>query len=513
MSAASPESNLPIFRDVSRQAGVTATHRATWNEYSQTKPFTDGYMAIGQAWGDYDNDGWLDLYMTGNLDANTLLHNNGDGTFSPSDFAESVRLPELMTGGAIWADYDNDGWRDLFVLAYGANQLFHNEQGNGFRNVTIESGIGDTGKGTSAAWADYDNDGWLDLYVTNWSCFPKCDPVDHTLAQDRLYHNRGDGTFEDVSSALNVDKLLGAGFAVSFVDVENDGDLDLYVVNDMLQNPIGNVLWRNDGRGCGHWCWTDISEPSGANLVMNGMGIAVGDYDNDLDLDLYLSNMVRPMALLRNSGNGTFGDEALRARVGVGPGDLVGWGTDFFDYDNDGWLDLFLTTTEFQLYEGSMHLSAPNYLFRNLKNGRFDNVSRSALVSESLPSMGIATADYDKDGWVDFILGNWNQSYLLYRNLGATQTDNHWLTIRLVGDGPVNRDAIGTKVYLTTSDGLVQMRDVRCGSSLGAGNDTALHFGLGAATMADLHIIWPNGKEQVVSEAVADQMVHVKYDR
>lgn len=133
------------------------------NEYSQTQPFTDGYMAIGQAWGDYDNDGWLDLYMTGNLDANTLLHNNGDGTFSPSDFAESVRLPEMMTGGAIWAD---DGWRDLFVLAYGPNQLFHNEQGNGFRSVTIESRVGHTGKGISAAWADYDNGGWLDLYVT-----------------------------------------------------------------------------------------------------------------------------------------------------------------------------------------------------------------------------------------------------------------------------------------------------------------------------------------------------------
>lgn len=178
------------------------------------------------------------------------------------------------------------------------------------------------------------------------------------------------------------------------------------------------------------------------------------------------------MALLRNSGNGIFGDEALRTRVGVGPGDLVGWGTDFFDYDNEGWLDLFLATTEFQLYEGSMHLNAPNYLFRNLtKNGRFVNISRRALVSESLPSMGIATDDHDNDGWVDFVLGNWNQGYMLYRNLGAAQTRNHWLAIRLVGDGLINRDAIGTKVYLSTSDGLVQMRDVRSGSSLGAGNE------------------------------------------
>ncbi len=258
---------------------------------------------MGQAWGDYDNDGWVDLYVTGGLDENVLYRNQGDGTFDISSANNDVSLPGVWSGGAVWVDYDNDGWRDLYVLANGANVLLHNDGGSGFSDVTEVSGIGDVGKGSAAAWGDYDNDGLLDLYVANWSCFPDCDPIDPTLASDHLYRNRGDGTFAAVSRLMDEEKLRGSGFAAAFFDADNDGDLDIYVVNDKLHNPIGNVLWRNDGPGCGGWCFGEVSAEMGANIAKHGMGLAIADYDNDLDLDIYFSDMVESMALLKNLVN------------------------------------------------------------------------------------------------------------------------------------------------------------------------------------------------------------------
>ena len=183
-----------------------------------------------------------------------------------------MALADAWTGGAVWADYDNDGWRDLYVLTHGANVLFRNEAGTGFRDVTAAAGVGDTGKGATAAWGDYDGDGFLDLFVANWRCYPECARENAAaLASDRLYRNLGDGTFEDVSGLLG-DKLRGAGFSASFADFDDDGDLDIYVVNDMVEHPVGNVLWRNDGPGCGGWCWSDASAETRTGAVRNGMG-------------------------------------------------------------------------------------------------------------------------------------------------------------------------------------------------------------------------------------------------
>ena len=290
-----------------------------------------GYLAIGQAWGDYDRDGWIDLFVTGNLDPNVLYRNEGDGSFSLSPFSPQLRLPDVPSGGATFADYNNDGWLDLYILNFGANRLFRNEGGAGFTDVTLAAGVGDTGKGVSAAWGDYDDDGWLDLYLTNWSCYPECHPVDFTAQQDRLYHNNGDGSFTDVTLTLDYALTLGAGFAPAFLDYDGDGDQDLYVVNDKMQNDIGNVLWRNDGAGCGHWCWTNVSAESGADLMINGMGVDAADYDNDGDLDLYVTDMVYTMYLLRNEG-GNFRSRAQSAGVAInlGPDSGVGWGAAFF---------------------------------------------------------------------------------------------------------------------------------------------------------------------------------------
>ncbi|MEM7127893.1 MAG: FG-GAP-like repeat-containing protein [Chloroflexota bacterium] len=516
------------FQDVTVDAGIDAIHRGTWRMFQPD--FTHGYLGIGQAWGDYDNDGWLDLYVSGNTAPNVLYRNMGDGTFFISELWRDVQLADHRSGGAVWADYNNDGWKDLYVLAHGANVLLQNIEGAGFTNVTEVAGVGDTGKGSTATWGDYDNDGWLDLYVTNWACHPECVPLDFTLSQDRLYHNNGPNdegeiTFSDVSHLLDFPKLLGAGFTASFVDVDNDRDMDLYVVNDALLNPIGNVLWRNDGPdrqgSCGGWCWTDASEETGAGIVIEGMGLAVGDYDNDQDLDFYFSNMVNPSALMENQGNGSFVNLAKQAGVVGAPGATVGWGTSFFDYNNDGWLDLYMSTTEFRNYDpetppDGMHFEHPNILFENARDGTFRRTTPTSWIEKPRRSMGIAYADYDQDGWMDFVTGDWNKGFTLYRNLLGESTKANWLTIKLIGSvnpgNPVNRDAIGTRVYLMTNHGHRQMQEVKSGSSLGAGNDTALHFGLGDAEIDSVLILWPNDEIRLFKNVPVNQVWPVGYE-
>lgn len=505
ISLAQEDGEADPFVDVTEQAGITAVHQSVW-DYEDLF----GYLGVGQAWGDYDNDGWLDLYVTGNQSKNVLYHNNQDGTFSVSPFSAQVDLPLFLTGGAVWADYDNDGWQDLYVLVKGRNILFHNDQGEGFTDVTLEAGVGDLATGQSASWGDYDNDGFLDLYVVNWTCMPNCDPIDFAQHQDRLYHNNGDGTFSDVSADLVYDKLLGAGFAVSFFDYDNDGDLDIYIINDEFENPIGNVLFRNDGSGCEGHCWSDVSEESGADVVLSGMGIAVADYDNDADLDIYFSNMLNAFSLLQNQNDGTFTDEAEAAGIHFGWTSTVGWGTGFFDYDNDGWQDLYLAATGFvqrdlNVPPEGMHFSHPNYLFRNNRDGSFSDV----WAEEEMPSMGFAYADYDNDGHVDFVVGNWNEGYRLFRNEGDTNAN--WLTVDLEGGGPVNRDAVGTRVIVTTDDGQSQMQVVTSGGSLGAGHDQRLHFGLGDAEIDSAEIIWPDGETAVYDDVQANQIWQLSY--
>jgi hypothetical protein len=474
LAAAFPSTTPPtLFTNVNATAGIAAARQDVQEKL------------IGQAWGDYDQDGWLDLYVTDSGGPNTLFHNNGDGTFTVSDLSANVSLPEAVSSGVVFADYDNDGWPDLYVLNWGANVLYHNEAGQGFTDVTAAAGVGDTGQGKSAAWGDYDNDGFLDLYVANWACYPDCGRPS-SGDRDRLYHNNGDGTFTDISSGLS-SKILGAGFAVSFTDYDNDGDLDIYLVNDEFINPVGNALWRNDGPGCDAWCFTDVSTESGANTQVMGMGLATADYDNDGDMDFYFSN-AGPMVLLQNLGDGTFTDAAAAAGVDLG-NDVIGWGAVFFDYDNDGWQDLYLAVSD-----RAPGVPPHDPLLRNNGNGSFTEVPHTGL-DESGGTLGVAYGDYDRDGWVDLVVGNYNQGYVLYRNEGAS-TGNNRLVLDLVGGGPVNRDAVGTKVVVRTPDGHTQLQEVHSGSSLGAGNSLTLNFGLGAAAYASITITWPDGTVQ-----------------
>lgn len=450
---------------------------------------------IGQAWGDYDNDGWLDLYITDSAGANILFHNE-QGVLVESALSEQVALATMKSSGTVFVDYDNDGWLDLYVVNDGqANILFRNENGENFVDVTASAGVGDSSHGRSAAWGDYDKDGHLDLYVSNWSCSPNCG---HPSFGDRdtLYHNNGDGTFKDVTRILLDGKTLGAGFIASFVDFDNDSDLDIYLVNDSFVNPVGNALYRNDGAGCRSWCFTEISAETGSDNIVMGMGLITGDVDNDLDVDLFFSN-TGPAVFLQNQGN-TFSNTTTASGLmleGVNP---ISWGTVLVDFNNDGWRDIYLAITEML-----PRRNTDDAVFMNAGDGSF--VAVESDLTHTGHTLGVAYADYDRDGWVDLVLGNHDEGYTLYHNEGAKLNANHRTTIDLRG-----AQKIGARVILETND-VMQMQDVQIGSSLGAGNATELYFGLGQAEQFNLKIIWPDGVEQHFSDLAANQIYIIEY--
>lgn len=482
------EEPQPVFEDVTAAAGIYEPRRQSGGE-----------KITGQAWGDYNQDGWLDLYLT-DTDGPNVLYRNQGGWFSISPLSGQVALPDDLSGGAVFADFNNDGWPDLYVANWGANRLFMNVNGEAFVDVTEQAGVGDESNGKTASWGDFNNDGYLDLYVANWSCSPKCGRS-FEGDRDTLYRNNGDGTFTDVTRLLG-GKTRGAGFVASFVDYDNDGDVDIYLVNDEFINPIGNVLWRNDGPGCDGWCFTELSTEAGANTRVMGMGLATADYDNDGDFDFYFSN-AGPMTLLQNE-DGRFSDAAITAGVQYPAG--VGWGAVFFDYNNDGWPDLYLA-----IMEGMAGAVGINPLFRNEGDGTFTNLSESSGAANAGRTIGVAYADFDRDGWVDLVIGNYDEGYALYRNRGGELFTANWLALKLIGDGPVNRDAVGARVTVTDSSGRSQMQEVRSGSSLGSGDSMELHFGLGMTTPVLVKIRWPDGMEQQLENLPSNFRYQVTY--
>lgn len=496
--AAAP-SGLPVgdgaqeptaFVHVTGAAGIDAKH-------------TQGYQITGQAWADYDGDGWLDLYVTDSVGPNTLYRNNGDGTFSVSPLNDQVALADHTSGGASWADYDNDGWPDLLVLGREADVLFHNDRGLGFSDVTAEAGVSDPYASKTASWADYDNDGWLDLYVANWGCVPRCTRTPGSTGQpDQLYHNNGDGSFSNVSALLG-GQNSGGGFVARWLDYDNDGDLDIYLVNDEFILPPGNKLFRNDGPGCAGWCFSEVSQQAGADARVMGMGVAADDWDQDGDLDIYFTNAGKAV-LLQNQGDGSFANAAAEAGVELNA-NSVAWGAVSLDYDNDGARDLYVALMM------ADRPGAVNPLFRNDGTGVFSDIGRASGAGDPGPSVGVASADYDNDGWVDLVVGDYDREYQLYRNTALAGEANHWLALKLVGSGPVNRDAVGARAVVTTSDGRVQLQDVHNGSSVGGGSDLTLHFGLGPAQVKSVEIRWPDGTSQTITDLAANHAYKVGY--
>ena len=495
----------PVFTEVAAGAGVARVH--TGGEY-----FDIGSIGLGAGavWFDFDGDGDLDLYMPQRVGANHLFRNDG-GVFT--DVAASVGADDAAHdgAGAAAADYDNDGDLDLFLANSDADVLLENT-GGAFVDVTAtafpDAAFLDA-RGSSASWGDYDANGFLDLFVANHLHLSGFNGD----RQDRLFHNNGDGTFTDVSALLDTNELIGFGFIGGWTDFDDDGDLDLFLINDC---PFGGVatrptkFFRNDGGLDGaNWLFTEVSAEVGADHCHNGMGLATGDYNGDGRLDYFYTNIGQPL-LLENQG-GVFSDQTLAAGIDAEtvPGGnltLVTWGTNFFDADLDGWEDLFFTAGVISSLEEG-YLPQPDRFYLNDGDGTFTDLSDAAGLADTLTGRAPVYADYDQDGDPDLFVVNYGQITRLWRN--DYDGGNHWLIVELEGVAS-NRDGIGARLTLRTPDGREQVRETRSGSSLGGGDDLAAYFGLGANMVADeLEIRWPSGIVQTLAGVNADQRLHV----
>ncbi len=520
----------PRFVEVGRSAGLDFQHASG----SASKDYILETIGSGAAWLDYDRDGWMDLYLVNGGDwqelkagrrsaSNALFRNLGDGTFS-----EVTRRAGV--GGRHWgmgataADFDNDGWTDLFIVNYGPNSLFRNRGDGSFDEIAEKAGVASTLWGSSAAFGDYDGDGWLDLYVTNYVRFdhhearpPECQyrgiqvhcgPKGLTPSPDRLYHNNRDGTFSDVSEASGIARVEPAyGLGVSWLDFDEDGDADLFVANDSMPN----YLFLNQGAGR----FEEVGLLSGFAYSQDGnaqagMGIATGDYDRDGQLDLYLTHFSDDYnTLYRNSGEEMFRDQSYPAQLAFPTWQYLGWGTFFFDFDNDGWLDLFVANghiyPQVDSYQIGTAFRQRNQLFANLGNGKFREVTGEAgpALETVLSSRGAAYADFDNDGDLDLVVNNLDSRPSLLRNEGGNRA-GHWVSFALEGTSS-NRSAVGARVGLVTAQGK-QVQELQAGSSYQSSHDPRLHFGLGTDTrVSELTVRWPSGARQTFRDLAADR--------
>ena len=506
-------------------------------------------MGPGCAFLDYDGDGNLDIYALNGHDlsgasgpraTNILYRNNGDGTFT--DVTERAGVGDTGYGvGIAAADYDNDEDTDLYITNYGPNILYRNNGNGTFTEVTEKAGVGDEKWGVGCAFLDYDGDGYLDLYVANYVDFSLEHPGKFLMpymvqsgegitreditgyphpdnfegVSDVLYRNNGDGTFTDVTQQASVLHPSGKGMGMVCGDYDNDGDVDIFVGND--QTP--NFLYRNNGEGT----FTEVALVAGVAYNEDGelessMGADFGDYDNDGYLDLIAPNFQNePSTLYHNDRTGFFSDVSFLSGIGMATLPFVGWGTGFFDYDNDGYLDIFIAMGHVldnaALYDPNTSYPQRNFLFRN--NGlnaegycTFTDVSSEVGEGLSLikPSRGVAFGDYDNDGDVDLFIQNCNEVATLLRNDGGNRS--HYLTVKTVGTKS-NRDGIGARIRIVSGD-RSQIREVKAGSSLYSQNDLRVAFGLGDRTTVDLlEIRWPSGLVETIKDIPSDQFLTV----
>jgi hypothetical protein len=493
-----PPSNSGVrFTDVATAAGVAFLH------VDDVAPF--GMVSSGVAWGDFDADGDEDLYLTDMDRPNRLYRNDGDGTFT--DVAEAFGVTDGigLHCASVWGDYDGDGDLDLYLgndLRDG-NRLYRND-GERFVEVAEEAGLFERSQTTAAAWGDFDSDGWLDLYVVNYAvCWDPTCGVEG--ARDHVYHNRGDGTFENWSDSLGITTTMGGGFQATWTDYDNDGDLDIYVVNDTraFEYEFGrhNYLFRNDDRpGPGGWQFTEVSRQVGAGLAINGMGLGVGDLDNDSYMDFWMSNS-SSSALLHNQRNGTFRNIATLTGTDYTPN--FSWATSFLDVNNDGWEDLFIAA-------GSPYDIHPNTIFLNRGGLQFTDIGKEAGVNNAADQRSASYADYDGDGDLDLYVQTYKGYGQLFRNDTPAEASGHWLKVVLRGRGP-NTSGIGARVHVLTPDGRRQTREVRVGSGLGGNDQIAPHFGLGRnPSVTAIEVEWTDGTVQKLPGQPANRTVVVE---
>ena len=522
--------------DVTEQAGITFHHTSG----TLIQRYIVESMSGGTVFLDYDGDGWLDIYLlngsrfedpeSGQIPKNALYRNNGDGTFT--DVTERAGVGDTGWGmGCAVGDYDNDGNLDVYVTNYGPNVLYRNEGDGTFTNVAAEAGVDDPRFGAGAGFGDFDNDGDLDLYAANYVVFDIEDPPNYGRwcdykgfpvycgpkglepEYDMLYWNNGDGTFTDVTERAGVDKIEGAyGMGVVLGDYDNDGFLDIYVANDSTPN----FLYQNNGDGT----FEEVGLISGVaynedGRTQAGMGTDMADYDNDGFMDIITATFADDTnTLYHNDGDGFFRDVTFVSGIGAESLRNLGYGPGFLDYDNDGHQDLFITNGHvYPQVDGhsDIRYAQPNALFRNNRDGTFVVVSDQAGPGLRVTkcSRGLAFGDYDNDGDVDVLIHNINDTPTLLRNDGGNR--NNHLSIRAIGT-KANRSAIGVRVEVT-SGGLTQIREVRSGSSYESQSDLRLHFGLGESEHVErIRIRWPGGGVDTIRDVPAGQFLMIEED-
>jgi hypothetical protein len=530
------------FIDVAELAGVDFKHF-----HGQRSSQLPEDMGSGAAWADYDNDGWEDLFVANEIGPLTmgpneienspahsaLYHNNGDGTFSEVSELAGVNLRTMAMAGA-WGDYDNDSWPDLLVTNYGENNLFHNNGDGTFSDVSSEAGInGMSSFWAGASWGDFDRDGYLDLYICGYVKYVEpqsskstaqynvevpvsINPSSFAAERNLLYKNNGDGTFSEISQAAKVTGGIGKSLSVVWCDFDEDGWPDLYVANDVSDN----VMFRNiEGRA-----FEEISRSAFVADYRGAMGIGIGDWDNDEDMDIFVTHwLAQENALYSNLLNQIksaptkpvnmirFMDEADRYGLGQIALDFISFGTLFLDYDGDGKLDIFLANgSTFQQDENpQLLIPMKDQLFWNKgeKEGFFDvSVVSGDYFDQEFGGRGVASADYDNDGDIDlFIVNNVGPGILLKNEGGNT---NNWAKIYLLGDKS-NRMAIGAKIRLVAGD-LIQVRQVGAQGSYCSQNSLKEIFGLGNETQIDtLQIIWPRGLQESFYNLPVNELIQI----
>jgi hypothetical protein len=525
------------FIDLTEKAGIKAQIIAG----STQKDYVLEVNGSGVCWLDYNGDGYTDLYLVNGSTLpelqsgkplaphrNYLYRNNGNGTFT--DVTEGAHVAGSGWGfGCVAADFDNDGNTDLFITNFGSNILYRNNGNGTFSDVTAKARVaGGNIWHAGAAFGDYDGDGRLDLYVSGYLDFDirhpekktcdyrgvqvhACGPLGYRGAPDALYHNNGDGTFTDVTERAGVkDTNLYFGFAVIFDDLDGDGKPDIFVAND--SNP--NYLYRNQGNGT----FEEIGIQSGVAMNVDGkemssMGVAVGDYDHDGRMDLFVTTFANDnYVLYHNDGRGFFSDVSYPAGLGEPTIPWLGWATFFLDYDNDGWTDLFAANGH--VYPEMDGKSTEKYrqplqLFRNLGNGKFTEVSRDVGLS-AMPwrsARGGAYCDFDNDGDLDILVSNIDDHPQLLENGGGNRAN--WIELKLIGSKS-NRDAVGAQIKIQAGS-LVQYDHVRAGGSFLSNNDPRVHFGLGGEkTVGAIEIRWPSGAVQELHGIPANQIIAIQ---
>jgi len=515
-----PVATDDFFQEIGQDIGLDFVHSIGADHLNNIIESVGG----GAAFLDYDQDGYIDIYMCSGtwvegfsksdepdeLPKNHLYRNNKDGTFEDVTKKAGVGGPWYSMGITV-GDFNNDGYPDLYVSNNGPNTLYKNNGDGTFKDITKQAKIGGKECSVGAVWLDYDNDGLLDLYVGNYLNFDPNykyyyapdgfpGPLAYDSQKDILYHNNGDDTFENVTEKMGIIDIDGRAMGVGAADYDNDGFVDIYVANDHTVN----FLWHNDqGKG-----FTDMGVMSGTGFSQSGeatvsMSVDFADYNGDELLDMFISDD-NYCSLYENLGNGIFSDKSYFSGISVASGQFVGWSSSFFDYDNDGDVDIFKSNGELKHTYGQ-----EDQLFENIGDGKFTDVSveRGPYFREENVGRGACLGDYDNDGDIDIFIMNLDSQGMFLRNNQGNQ--NNWLTLNLIGESS-NRDGVGSRIKIIAG-GKVQTAQKKSTTGYLSQNDSRVHFGLDKVESVErLEIKWPSGKFQVLENIKPNQILTVK---